>query len=100
MHELTRCEQMIMRVVWSQTDPISTSKLLAILKEDGKEYARTTVVTFLQRLITKGFVTTERIGRSSYVTASKSKEDYLRGYVQEFTAFWFDGDTERLNELL
>ena len=55
--EISGCETLIMKVVWDSEEDISTPELIDELRTRfGKDYARTTVVTFLQRLAEKGFV--------------------------------------------
>ena len=45
---LSASEIVLMKVIWDHEADISMPELLNILKEDyGKDYARTTVVTFL-----------------------------------------------------
>ena len=57
--EMSSCETLIMKIVWSSNEDISTQEVMDRLKvEFGKDYARTTVVTFIQRLAEKGFVST------------------------------------------
>ena len=58
----------------------------------GKDYARTTVVTFIQRLAEKGFVNTYKKGRVSYVHSLRSQSQYQENFLQKAEEFWFDGD--------
>ncbi|MDD6742637.1 BlaI/MecI/CopY family transcriptional regulator [Roseburia sp. MUC/MUC-530-WT-4D] len=99
--ELTNCEKLIMKVVWEAKDDISTPDTIEQLKvRFGKEYARTTVVTFVQRLVEKGYVTTYRRGRVSYIRPTQSEEEYRNRMLQDTVNFWFDGDwTEMISAL-
>ena len=81
--ELSACEAPIMKIIWELTKQLNL--------QYGKEYARTTVVTFLTRLAGKGYVTTERRGRISYVRAVKSEQDYKQMLASKQTNFWFHG---------
>ena len=75
--EISGCETLIMKVVWDSEEDISTPELIDELRTRfGKDYARTTVVTFLQRLAEKGFVKTYRKGRIAYVHPLKSEKEY------------------------
>ena len=48
--EISGCESLIMKIVWDTEGDVSTQDLIRILNERfGKDYARTTVVTFVQR---------------------------------------------------
>ena len=91
--EMSGCETLIMKIVWSSEEDLSTPEIMDQLKvRYGKDYARTTVVTFIQRLAEKGFVTTYKKGRVSYVHSLRSQSKYQENFIQEAEEFWFDGD--------
>lgn len=95
--EMSGCETLIMKIVWSAKEDISTQEIMNQLKiQYKKDYARTTVVTFVQRLVEKGFVSTYRKGRVSYVHALRSESEYQEIFIQEAESFWFNGDAEFL----
>lgn len=95
--DISGCEKMIMKVVWDADHDLSTSELIDALRERfGKNYARTTVVTFVQRLIEKGFVTTYRKGKMAYIHASKNEARYVEKLLKNVDEFWFRGDTVQL----
>ena len=73
---LSACEAMIMKVIWDQKGDISVPELIDLIQERYKrDYKRTTVVTFLTRLNGKGFISSHRAGRISYIHAEKSEEE-------------------------
>lgn len=89
---LTISETTIMKVIWDEETDISMPDLIEKLRTKyGKEYARTTVGTFLVKLSAKGFVKTYRQGKISYVHATKKEEDYKNRLLSEETEFWFRG---------
>ncbi len=95
--EISGCETLIMKVVWDAKEDISTPELMDELRiRFKKDYARTTVVTFLQRLAEKGFVTTYRKGRTSYVHALRDERSYTDKFLKETEDFWFQGNTAKL----
>ena len=82
--DLSACETVIMKVIWDAVDDIALQQLIVDLREQyGKDYARTTVVTFLGKMAEKGFISTYRVGKHSYVHALKDETD-----------FWFGGKPE------
>ena len=90
--ELSVCEAPIMKIIWESNPDISVPELVKQLNEQyGKEYARTTVVTFLTRMAGKGYITTQRRGRISYVHAIKSEQEYKQQLAQKEIEFWFHG---------
>ena len=75
--ELSACETLIMKVVWDAKEDIAVQELIVQLKEQyGKDYARTTVVTFLGKMADKGFVSTHRRGKNAFVHAEKNEDAY------------------------
>lgn len=98
---LSACETIIMKAIWDEDGDISIQNLIEVLKTKwGKDYARTTVVTFLLKLAAKGFVQTYRNGKNAYVHAIKSEEDYKTKLVAEDRDFWFGGKLSGLMSAL
>ena len=99
--ELSTCEAPIMKIIWEAETEISIPELTKQLNiQYGKEYARTTVVTFLTRLAGKGYVTTQRRGRVSYVRALKSEQEYKQMLASRETEFWFHGSLAEFAQAL
>lgn len=99
--ELSVCEAPIMKIIWESNPDISVPELVKQLNEQyGKEYARTTVVTFLTRMAGKGYITTQRRGRISYVHAIKSEQEYKQQLAQKEIEFWFHGSMAEFAQIL
>lgn len=69
-------ELMIMQIVWDNEPPVARS---TIEKELGseKQLAPSTILTFLNRLCEKGFLSLERKGRTNYYTPLITRRAYL-----------------------
>ena len=81
-----------MRAIWKAEHDISIPDLTEVLRtEYGKDYARTTVVTFLVRLSNKGYVSTYRKSRLSYAHAEVTEDEYIAMLAQRETDFWYKG---------
>lgn len=94
---LSACETVIMKAIWDEGGDLSLQDLIEVLKTKwGKEYARTTVVTFLLKLTAKAYVQTYRRGKSSWVRAIKSEEEYKTKLAADERDFWFEGKITRL----
>ena len=99
--ELSVCEAPIMKIIWESNPDISVPGLVKQLNEQyGKEYAITTVVTFLTRMAGKGYITTQRRGRISYVHAIKSEQEYKQQLAQKEIEFWFHGSMAEFAQTL
>ena len=97
---LTTGEACIMKVIWDESGDISVPDLIEKLrmKFQEKNYARTTVVTFLLKMDAKGFVKTYRKGKLSYVHAMKTEEEYKDKLLKDMVDFWYNGDFAALQE--
>ncbi|MCI7244278.1 MAG: BlaI/MecI/CopY family transcriptional regulator [Lachnobacterium sp.] len=93
--DLSACETVIMKVIWDAVDDIALQQLIVDLREQyGRDYARTTVVTFLGKMAEKGFISTYRVGKHSYVHALKDEKTYKEKLMKDETDFWFGGRPE------
>ena len=94
---LSACETVIMKAIWDEEEDISIPELIESLRTKwGKDYARTTVTTFLTKLAAKGYVKTYRKGKLSYAHAVKSEEDYKTKLAANDRDFWFGGKLTNL----
>ena len=72
IYSMTEAESEVKEKLWDQEESIKQSHLLTLFEEDGKEWKRQTLNTFLSRLEEKGFVIRER----RMVKAVYSREEY------------------------
>ena len=95
--DLSACEILIMKSIWDHEDDIQLKDLMETLRTRyDKDYARTTVATFLSRLAAKGYIETYRQGRVSFTHAVKQMEEYLNIMFNEEADFWFDNNLEAM----
>ena len=73
---MSDAEQEVMEKLWDQKECIKQSQLLTLFEEEGKEWKRQTLNTFLARLEEKGLVKRE----NRMVSAIYSREEY--NYMQ------------------
>ena len=83
-NELSPCEALIMKLIWEAPQDIPVQELIYQLRDDyGKDYARTTVVTFVGKLKDKRFVDTYRKGKAAFIHPLRSEEEYRRQLLKE-----------------
>lgn len=80
----------IMLVIWEAGKPVSRAYIEERLKEK-KNLAVTTVLTYLSRLIEKGFVSCERQGKMNIYSAAVNEEDYLASESKYFLEKLYNG---------
>ncbi len=95
--DLSPGETLVMKAIWDYGKDICVQDLITVLKERyGREYARTTVTTFLLRLGNKGFVSTYRVKKNALIHAEKSEQEYRREIALRDMSFWFGGSAAEL----
>lgn len=91
--DLSNSEKPIMKIIWCAEGDIALLELIEQLRvQFGKDYARTTVTTFLKKLSDKGYVRTYVKGNNSYVHPLISMESYRREVMRRDSEFWFGGN--------
>ena len=75
----------LMRVVWDCEAPVITSEIIKRLAP-SKSWKPQTVLTILVRLIEKGFLASERIGRERNYTPIILEQEYIEAETQGFVA--------------
>ncbi len=95
--DLTASETLIMKAIWDAGEDIAKMKLQENLKQlYGKDYAMTTVSTFLVNLLNKGYIKIYRIGKQSYIHVLKSEEEYKESQILKQKNFWYSGKASDL----
>lgn len=98
---LTDSETIIMNAIWAKGGYVSMKELVASLRDDfGRDYARTTVTTFLGKLACKELICTERKGRNSYVRALASRKECLLAEFEHLSKIWNFDQTESLSAVV
>jgi len=73
----------IMEIIWSNPPPMTTLQITEKL-EPERNLKLQTVLTMLLRLIEKGFLTSERVGRERNYTPTISKQEYMHIETESF----------------
>ena len=73
----------VMKAIWNNTPPVTTLQIMEKLETD-KKWKPQTVLTMLVRLIEKGFLKSERIGRERNYTPAIREQDYMQIETSDF----------------
>lgn len=87
IYNITDAELEVMEKLWEQDESVKQSRLLALFQEDGKEWKRQTLNTFLSRLEEKGLVKRE----NRMVEAVYGREQYNYMQMNEAINHMYDG---------
>ena len=73
----------LMRIIWQREPPVTTAKIIKELG-DSVNWKPQTVLTMLVRLIEKGFLSSERVGKERNYTPIISESEYMSLETGEF----------------
>ncbi|TDC18166.1 BlaI/MecI/CopY family transcriptional regulator [Streptomyces sp. 8K308] len=82
MRPLGELEAEVMNVVWRGAGPLTVQNITDSLNE-RRPLAYTTVMTIVDRLRAKGWLTREKAGRAFRYTAVRSAEDYTAALLDQ-----------------
>ena len=83
LKKLPDAEFDVMKVVWANEPPITTNMIMEQLGKK-KKWKAPTILSLMLRLVERGFVRTEKIGKERTYFPLISKEDYLKFETGEF----------------
>lgn len=83
IRRLPDAELEVMQAVWDCQTPAARTDIEEILFQTH-QMAMTTLLTLLNRLSEKGFISIEKRGRRSYYAPCVSREDYLASQGRSF----------------
>ncbi len=84
----------IMKVIWNAKGPISSTEVGRIVEERG--WKRTTIATFLARLVEKGALAAEKQGKTMFYTPLITAGDYKKSQVKHLIHHLFNGSAHEL----
>ncbi len=94
MKKLGDAELEIMKILWKQKEPVTSTQIL-----DGlagyMDWKLSSLMTALSRLAEKGFVYCDRSTRTNYYTAVISKQDYAAHEGENFLEKLFSNSIQK-----
>lgn len=82
MNKLSKSEYELMEFIWQESSSICIQDLIKHFS-DRKTWKRTTIQTFLKRLIDKGYVVVYNEGRNYYYKATLTKAEFTQENINE-----------------
>lgn len=96
IQKLSETELELMKVIWECEPPVTSTELLRIFTERGKEWKAQTISTFLSRLVDKGALKVTRHGRMNKYAPCISLEDYKLAETQQVLDDLYQGSAKNL----
>ena len=73
----------VMKVIWSNTTPVSSKEIIVIM-EETRLWKNTTTLTILSRLAKKKFLTVAKGKKVTYYTPIITKDEYCKFETKDF----------------
>ena len=96
MELMSDSEKEIMKLIWDHGGAMTISELLDQIERTGHDWKRTTVRTFISRLIDKGMLISQKEVRGAQYVARISEEEYLKTQSVQFVNQVFGGNVSTL----
>lgn len=88
---MSDAERAVLRVLWDH-GPKTVREVLELLTEQGQTWARSTVITLLQRLEKKGYVDSDKSRHAFVFRAVVSREEAMHARMLDLAGEMGDGD--------
>lgn len=96
MQQISNCELELMKIIWSSKGKALYADLVKALEEKGTPWTKNTIITLCSRLVDKGFLKTNKIGRRNEYTSVISEAEYQATQTQDFLEKIYEGDAKGL----
>lgn len=88
---MSDAEREVLKVLWDH-GPLTVREVADLIQDQGQQWKRSTVITLLQRLEKKGYVTADKSGFAFVFQAAVSREDEMHARMSELAGELCEGD--------
>ena len=82
----------IMKALWESNEPVNTQYICEAVESKG--WKRTTISTFLTRLVEKGAISSEKRGKLYYYSPLISQKDYRKSQTKNLISSLYNGSVK------
>lgn len=90
--QISESELVLMKIIWKNGGTALYSHIMEELEKDKNEWKKNTVLTLLSRLVEKGFLRTDKIGRRNEYKAVIAEWEYQAAQTQNFLDRVYEGN--------
>lgn len=94
--QISDSELILMQLIWEKGGIALFAEIISELEQKNMGWKNNTVLTFLSRLIEKGYLSTKKIGRRNEYKALISEQEYHTAQTKLFVDKVYDGDVKGL----
>ena len=96
MQQISESELVLMRIIWGNGGAALYSFIMEELEKEQNEWKKNTVLTLLSRLVEKGYLKTNKIGRRNEYAALVTEQEYQAVQTNHFLDRIFGGNVRGL----
>ncbi len=96
IHPVSDSELELMKIIWANGGTALYANIMEELEAMGNTWQKNTVITLLSRLVEKGLLKTNKIGRRNEYTAVVSEADYTAAQTHNFLKKYYEGNVKGL----
>ena len=96
IQQVSDSELELMKIVWEHGGHVLYAQIMEALTEAGRTWQKNTVITLLSRLVDKGLLKTNKIGRRNEYTAVVTEADYQAAQTQTLLNKYYRGNAKGL----
>lgn len=97
MQQVSDYELELLKIIWACNDNQAMyAEIADALEKKGLIWTKNTIITLLSRLVNKGFLKVQKIGRRNQYIAIVSEEQYRAAQTQSLIEKVYEGDAKSL----
>lgn len=96
IQQVSDSELELLKIIWADGGKALYARIMEELARTGNHWQKNTVITLLSRLVEKGLLQTNKIGRRNEYTAIIAEADYQAAQTKNFLDKLYEGDAKGL----
>lgn len=93
MKKMSDSEFLVMQTFWDNNKPMNSTEILRVL---NTTWSPNVVITFMNRLVEKGYLSSQKVGKERRYFPALTKEEYVSAQMQELADEICEGSTGNL----
>lgn len=94
--QVSDSELELMKIVWANGGTALYAHIMDEVSRTGRTWQKNTVITLLSRLVEKGLLKTNKLGRRNVYTAIVAEKDYQAAQTQALLDKLYEGEAKGL----
>lgn len=96
VQQVSDAELELMRIIWAKGGRVLYAQIMDELAAAGSRWQKNTVITLLSRLVDKGLLKTNKIGRRNEYAALVTEADYQALQTEKLIKKFYEGNAKGL----